>query len=141
MLDVWHPVEVLSHVAPMLLLDSVEEATAERCRTRLQVDGQAWYALADGSMPAWFGLELMAQTIATYSGHRKKQLNRPLRMGYLLGTVAFEAAVPAFAAGEVLEIEADLHFWNELTLSAFRCTIWNRGAQVASAILKVLEEE
>lgn len=136
----WHAVELLLHRAPLLLLDTVEEVTPDHCRTRLTVDPGAWYAQADGAMPAWFGLELMAQTIATYSGHRQKRVNHPLCLGYLLGTANYESVLPAFPAGMVLETEAMLQFWDELTLSAFRCEISHRGQPLASATLKVLEE-
>ena len=132
--------ELVLHGAPMLLLDTVVEANAECCRARLTVDAGAWYAQTDGAMPAWFGVELMAQTIAAFSGNRRKGLDRPLVMGYLLGTTTYVATVPSFPAGEVLEIEARLHFWDEQSLSAFRCGIALGGVQIASAILKVLEE-
>ena len=134
-------VERVPHGAPMLLLDAVLEATEERCRTRMTVDGGAWYALPGGAMPAWFGLELMAQTIAAFSGHRRQLLDQPLKLGYLLGTQRYEATVPAFPAGAVLEIEAQLHFWDGTALSAFKCRIQDRGVQLALATLKVLEED
>jgi predicted hotdog family 3-hydroxylacyl-ACP dehydratase len=136
----WHAVELTAHRAPMLLLDTVEGLGDGTIRTRVTVDPKAWYALEDGAMPAWFGLELMAQTIATYSGHRKKAESRPQVLGYLLGTQSFTTKVAAFPPGAVLDIEARLHFWDEFTLSAFRCEIRHQGATVASATLKVLEQ-
>ena len=131
----------LPHRAPMLLLDSVVEADDRGGTALARVDPGAWYAQPDGAMPAWFGVELMAQTIAAFSGQRHWLLDRPLEQGYLLGTQRYEAAVPAFPAGTVLEIEAELHYWDEASLSAFRCRIRHQGVQVASATLKVLEED
>ena len=130
----------IPHRAPMLMVDTLEEISHGYCRTHMTVDGSAWYALADGAMPAWYGLELMAQTISTYSGHRKLTAHQPMVTGYLLGTQEYQSSLPSFPAGAGLEIEARLHFWDELNLSAFRCIISHQGVAVASAILKVLEK-
>jgi predicted hotdog family 3-hydroxylacyl-ACP dehydratase len=130
----------LPHDDPMVMLDSLEAISHGYCRTRVEVDGQAWYALPDGAMPAWFGLELMAQTVSAYSGYRRRLGNLPVAIGYLLGTLDFQASQASFPAGASLEVEAKLHFWDGSNLSAFSCQITNQGEKLASAILKFVEE-
>jgi predicted hotdog family 3-hydroxylacyl-ACP dehydratase len=109
------------------------------------VDGGAWYANPDaiadagGAMPAWFGLELMAQSIAAYSGSRHQQQGGAPRPGYLLGTRKYACTVAAFPAGALLEVEVRLQFADPGGLSAFACVLRCDGAELAHAILKVFE--
>jgi predicted hotdog family 3-hydroxylacyl-ACP dehydratase len=134
-------IPLVPHEPPLLLLDSVLEADAERCIARVRVDSGAWYADAQGAMPGWFGIELMAQTIAAFSGNLRRNLGEPPRMGYLLGTRKYETSAPAFAAGALLEVEVKTHYADGSGVSAFDCAIRQEGALLASAVLKVFEPQ
>lgn len=48
-------------------------------------------------MPAWFGIELMAQAIAAHVGLLSMRDGNPARPGVLLGSRKYEAHTPAFA--------------------------------------------
>jgi predicted hotdog family 3-hydroxylacyl-ACP dehydratase len=130
---------LVPHQAPLLLIDTVLEADDEHCLSSTRVDGQAWYADPDGAMPGWFGLELMAQTIAAYSGQRNRARGLAPKYGYLLGTREYRSEAAAFPAGAVLEVEARVHYCDALGLSAFACELRCAGAVLAHAILKVYE--
>ncbi len=134
------PRDLVAHRPPMLLLDSIREVTEEKCIARVRVDPQAWYAQGDGAMPGWFGLELMAQTIAAYSGSCKRGIGLAPRLGFLLGTRSYACDLPAFPGGEILEVEARLYFLDESGLSAFACEIRHLGQKVASAMIKTFEQ-
>ncbi len=131
--------EFLPHRPPILLIDTLEDATPDSCITHVRVDPGAWYAGPDGAMPAWFGLELMAQTAAALSGHRRKSANKRPVNGYLLGTRNYESWVPRFPAGEILEVEIRLLYLDESGLSAFACEIRHLGKTVARATIKTFE--
>ena len=134
------PRDVVAHRPPMLLLDSIQEATEEKCVARVRVDPQAWYAEGDGAMPGWFGIELMAQTIAAFSGSRKREVGMGPRLGYLLGTRNYDSRMARFPAGEVLEVEVRPQYLDDTGLSAFLCEIRHLGQQVACATLKTFEQ-
>lgn len=131
--------ELMPHRPPMLLLDTLLEASAEKCIAQLRVDPTAWYADPDGAMPGWFGLELMAQTITAYSGAQKRLLGIAPRLGFNLGTRSYECQLPRFPAGELLEIEIRPEYVDETGLSAFACEIRHLGQTVAQARLKTFE--
>jgi predicted hotdog family 3-hydroxylacyl-ACP dehydratase len=135
----WEPADLVVHRPPLLLLDSIQEATEEKCIARVRVDPTAWYAEADGAMPGWFGIELMAQTVAAFSGAGKRAVGMTPRIGLLLGTQSYKSRMARFPAGEILEVEAKLHFLDESGLSAFTCEIRQLGEQVACATLKTFE--
>ena len=77
--------ELLPHQAPMLLLDRLLDYQGARVlETRI---GERHGLLLDerGNLPAWVGLELMAQTIAAWAGMRPGR-GEPVRIGMLLGS-------------------------------------------------------
>jgi len=138
-IEAWDPIDLVLHRPPLLLLDGIQEATEEKCVARVRVDPGAWYAEPDGAMPGWFGIELMAQTIAAFSGSRKRLLGIPSRIGLNLGTRNYESWMPRFPAGEILEVEIRLHYMDESGLSAFDCEIRHLGQLVARAMVKTFE--
>ena len=89
-------------------------------------------------MPAWFGLELMAQTAAAHSGWKHRDDPFP-KGGMLLGTRRYHSALDRFPAGAILEIHAQLDYAGVFGQSAFVCQILLDGAIVAEATLRVLE--
>ena len=131
--------DLVTHRPPLLLLDSVRETGKEFIETQVRVDPAAWYADANGDMPAWFGVELMAQTVAAYSGAAKAPGEEPA-IGYLLGTRVYTATVPVFPAGAELRVMARLHYLDDTGLSAFQCRILLDGEEVATALLKTFED-
>jgi len=132
--------ELLLHRPPILLIDTLEDVTADSCITHVRVDPGAWYAGPSSAMPAWFGLELMAQTAAAFSGYRKRSANKPPGGGYLLGTRRYECTTPLFPGDSILEAEAKVDYADVFGQSAFVCEIRLQGTIVASATLKVIEK-
>lgn len=61
-------------------------------------------------VPAWTGIEYLAQTAAVWVGLHCEQLGRPIQPAFLISSRQYTATVPLFAEGEQLEVEvrADL---------------------------------
>ena len=122
---------LLPHRPPMLLLDGVDGDGAY-----VRVDPGAWYADAQGAMPGWIGLEVMAQAVA--AGQGAQQAGGAPRSGYLVGTRSYRAE-PSFPAGALLRVRARLVEADESGLCAFDCEILLHDAVVATATLKVMQ--
>jgi len=137
----WRPEELLVHRSPLLLLDRIVQIADESCTAESRVDPSAWYADPEGSMPGWFGIELMAQTAAAYSGSRKVAAGRSPLIGYLLGAQRYDSEVPCFPGGTLLRIEARLLLQDESGLGAFTCEISGDGRVLARATLKAFEPQ
>ena len=131
--------ELLSHRPPALLLERILELSSTRCVALVRIEPGAWYLQADGSAPAWVGLEWMAQAASAFSGHRHRLAGREPRIGFLLGTRSFEALVPSFPVGMELEVEAEAIYLDETGLSAFTCEVRHSGETLARARLKAIE--
>lgn len=132
---------LLPHRGCMLLLDRVVAAGEDRLRAAAVVGGETWYADADQGMPAWVGMELMAQAVAAYVGLECHRRGEPVKMGFLLGSRAYRARVLAFARGQALEIEAVLSYREANGLGAFDCRILDRDSVLAEATIKVYEPD
>jgi predicted hotdog family 3-hydroxylacyl-ACP dehydratase len=141
--DAFPPVtELLPHRDAMLLIDRIL-ASSEGCTVVEAVLSSAgWYANADGTVPAWIGVELMAQAIAAHASLVAIASGKPPRRGVLLGTRAYTANVPAFPAGDGLTITARTFFQDAASgLAAYHCTITRAETPLAEAEIKVYEPD
>lgn len=135
------PEALLMHSGDMLLLDRIIAFDTENVVAEYLPQATAWYAGHDGNMPAWIGMELMAQAIAAHVGLLKQQQNLPPKQGVLLGTRRYHAHVPTFAADILLQIKASVAFRDDSGLGAYDCMISNQLGTIAEATLKVYEPE
>lgn len=134
------PIEqLLPHRGTMLLLDSVSAFGDESLTAHASVRGDAWYADRAGAMPAWIGVELMAQAIAAHVGLLAMRAGESVKPGVLLGTRRYEARMPAFPCGAQLHITINEVLRSEEGHGAYACTIGHEDAMCAEAIVKVYQ--
>lgn len=134
------PIEsIIPHRGSMLLLDAVAAVDDTSIEAIASVWGDAWYADAQGAMPVWIGIELMAQAIAAHVGLLSLREGRPARPGVLLGARRYEAHVPFFVRDAVLSIRATEMLRGESGHGAYACTIEHDGLLCARATVKVFQ--
>jgi len=130
--------ELLPHRGTMRLVDSVVSANDDSIVVEATVAEAAWYLDERGAMPAWIGIELMAQAIAAHASLAGRLRGLPPKRGVLLGARAFRSRVAAVPAGTRLLVGARLALADESGFSSFDCTITDSGSrELASATLKV----
>jgi predicted hotdog family 3-hydroxylacyl-ACP dehydratase len=130
--------ELVPHRGAMLMLDEVVACDSASIVARASVRPAAWYLDEEGAMPAWIGLELMAQAVAAHAGARAAQAGAQTgRRGMLIGCRAYRATAPAFAAGSVLEVTARAATADESGFAAFDCALRSEGRDLASATVKL----
>ncbi|SEN23008.1 hotdog family protein [Pseudomonas sp. ok266] len=132
----WPLAELLPHAGDMILIDSITSFDDEQIYTRLTVQPDGLFNLPDGSLPAWVGIELMAQSVAAFAGCHARQKGNPVELGFLLGTRKFECNVEAFPAGSELTIHGLRSLEDENGMGVFECHINGAGIH-ASARLNV----
>ena len=69
----------------MILLDRVIEFEEDALTAELTVRNDCLLG-SETLVPAWAGIEYMAQAIGAYAGIRSKLAGQPISLGYLLGT-------------------------------------------------------
>ena len=132
-MDAWVP-----HRGAMSLLDAVERCDDLAIVARVRVPAAGPFNGTDG-VPAWVGIEYMAQTVAAWSGARARAGGGSPRIGFLLGSRRYEARVPAFAVGAELRISAQCELVGENGLGAFDCRITLGERVLATARVSVYE--
>jgi predicted hotdog family 3-hydroxylacyl-ACP dehydratase len=131
--------DLLPHRGTMLLLDRLVEFGDDTTIAEYVPQSEAWYADAAGRMPAWIGIELMAQTIAAHIGLLKLNTGLLLKHGVLLGTRRYTSKVSSFLSNETLRIHVTMIYSDVSGLAAYECCIKSGTDELASATLKVFE--
>ena len=131
--------EVLPHRGTMRLVDEIVACSEEAVTVLASIDNQAWYADADGAMPAWIGIELMAQAIAAHVGLLAMRAGGRARPGVLLGASRCEALAPSCPRVARLRIAANEVLKSEEGHGAYECTIAADEHCVARAVVKVFQ--
>jgi predicted hotdog family 3-hydroxylacyl-ACP dehydratase len=132
-MDAWVP-----HRGALSLLETVERCDDQGIVARVRVPFDGLFGGADG-MPAWVGIEYMAQAVAAWSGGRARAGGGSPKIGYLLGSRRYEAAVAVFEAGSTLQVSARCELMAENGLGMFDCRIECDGRVLASGRLSVFE--
>ena len=132
----WPLAELLPHAGDMILIDQVLSFDEEQVHTRLTVKPGGLFNRADGSLPAWVGIELMAQSVAAYAGCRARKNGEAVELGFLLGTRKFECNVDGFPAGAELTIHGLRSLEDDNGMGVFECHLTGDGIQ-SSARLNV----
>lgn len=129
--------DLLPHSGQMVLLDEILRFAPNQVSAALTVRGDGLLFGTGDTVPAWAGIEYMAQAIGCYAGLQARQAGLPIRLGFLLGTRRYESNVPSFKTGSRLIIDAE-SILQDQQLSVFECRI--RGENIAvSATLNVYQ--
>ena len=130
----WPIAELIPHAGEMILLDALLEHGPEHVRCGLRVPTHGLFHDTDGALPAWAGVELMAQAIAAWAGCRAKASGEPVRLGFLLGTRHYVCNVAAFAPGSALVVEARREFSDANGMGVFACRIEGDGIEATARL-------
>ncbi|QKJ86721.1 3-hydroxy-fatty acyl-ACP dehydratase [Paramixta manurensis] len=134
----------LPHAAPMVLVEKVMHIDADSawCQVTVSAEGiLAPFLNAQGELPAWFGVEIIAQTIGVWSGwHSLQHQQRPPRPGMLLGGRGYRCQHASFAAGSRLDVRITLLMRDD-KIGSFDGEITIDGALVASGRLNTWQPD
>jgi len=130
--------DVLPQQGGMLLLDELVEHGAEHVICAVTIHQGSQFCDGARGVPAWVGLEYMAQTMCAYSGVEEARAGRKPSIGLLLGARRYESQVDHFALGTRLRIRADLVLRDDNDLVAFDCAIHDDDRVLARGDIKAL---
>ncbi|MCC7599506.1 hotdog family protein [Janthinobacterium sp. FW305-129] len=134
--------ELVPHSGPMVLLDRVLSADAENLCAEVAIHaGSVFYEATSAGVGSWVGIEYMAQAIAAHAGYLARLAGAPVKIGFLLGARRYEAQVPLFVNGSVLQVHVQQALQGENGLGAFECRIEMAGAVLAQATITVFQPE
>lgn len=125
--------DLIPHRPPMVLIDDILEAGDEHVLSRVTVGAGKPFVTASG-LPAWAGIELMAQTIAAYAGVMARRRNRPVKLGFLLGTRRYESDCSEFPVGCELRVRVEKVLFDDSGLGVFDCRIDSEAGSVVASL-------
>jgi predicted hotdog family 3-hydroxylacyl-ACP dehydratase len=134
------PIEhFVPHRGAMSLLSRLVAVDAEQALAEVDITPSSQFA-QDQGVPAWVGIEYMAQTIAAWAGARARRADREPAIGFLLGSRRYEAEVPVFAVGQTLRVHTRCELIGDSGLGQFECHIRGAADQLlAQAMVSVFE--
>lgn len=114
-------VEFIPHEPPMVFVDHLIVANDQYAIAELHIRPELMFCEQQG-LPTWASIELMAQTISAYAGHKGRSHGQEPKIGFLLGTRKMTLPVAYFAMGSVVKIRVEQSYLHE-GLGQFFCEI------------------
>lgn len=133
--------ELILHRPPMLLLESIVEWDEKSLSAVVDPASSYLFANSDGSIPAWVGIEYMAQAISARAGIAARLNGKAISVGLLLGTRKYTTQVASFAPDQKLLVEVRELLRDETDLVLFDCHIYANETLLASAQIKGTEPD
>lgn len=97
---------LIPHRPPMILLSRVVDLNDQSATSEVEIsEGTLFFE--NGRVPAWIGVEYVAQTIAAYSGHLGRAKGTDPAIGFLLGARRYRCTVPGFELGQTLRVHVE----------------------------------
>jgi predicted hotdog family 3-hydroxylacyl-ACP dehydratase len=134
--------ELIPHREPMLLINRVIELGQNFSCAEITISERSSFFIAGKGVPSWIGVEYMGQTAALIAGYQLQQGTVAPHLGLLLGTRKYEAFVPYFRAGDLLQVRCSEVAVVGDSLANFQCEIINLRdhSRCASAKLSVFRK-
>ncbi|MDW6001858.1 hotdog family protein [Vibrio mangrovi] len=131
--------QLIPHDSPMIFIDHAIDIQDESVHCQVTIgENNPFFDTISGTLPAYVGLEFMAQTIAAWSGFRALQSGEKPSIGFLLGSRRYQASCDTFAQGQLLDIYAQKVMEDHaMGMAVFSAQIENRGEQLAQCQLNV----
>ncbi len=103
----------IRHRPPMLLVDDIQETSTDCAATTTTIThDNLFYDNEKNGVPAWVGMEIMAQTAGVWVGMEDERNGKQPELGFLLGSRSYEAYQPLFTEGETLFTQVTATFIN-----------------------------
>ncbi len=131
--------ELVPHSRTMSLLTNIVEYGDDWLNAEVHVTPESTFA-DDQGVPAWIGLEYMAQAIAAWGGRKERLKGAVPKIGFLLGTRKYLCDADYFPIGQKLLVKIQVEMIAENGLNVFNCELQGQGIS-ASAVVKVFQPD
>ncbi|WP_417550886.1 hypothetical protein [Methylophaga sp.] len=139
MTEQYHVSDLVPHTGTMSLLSRVTAYSDQWLEAEVDIHSASIFVEEQG-VPAWIGVEYLAQAIAAYAGLQQRQQSKTPKLGFLLGTRRYQCNIDWFETGQTLSIRVECEMQAENGLHVFRGQL--KGEKVvATANLNVYQPE
>jgi predicted hotdog family 3-hydroxylacyl-ACP dehydratase len=127
--------ELVPHRAPMCLLDAIDDYGQDWLRAAVTPRTDSVFATTHG-VPAWVGIEYMAQAASAVGGIEQVQRGERPSIGLLIGARYYRCMQDHFAFGAPLAVFANIAMRDAEDFAAYDCRIELDGRRIAECTLK-----
>lgn len=131
--------ELVPHSGRMSLLDRIVDYGEEWLHAEVRITTDSMFVDEQG-VPAWIGLEYLAQTIGAFAGLQERLKGDKPKLGFLVGSRKYICSQDYFTIGQVLLLKVEREMETESGLNVFQCVLLGQGVE-ASARLNVFQPE
>ncbi|MBU3070631.1 hotdog family protein [Aestuariicella sp. G3-2] len=136
--------DLVPHSGTMSLLDDTLSSDENSLTATVGIRPDSLFATEQG-VPAWVGIEYMAQAIAAFAGVQARLAGEDIRIGFLVGSRKYTCDAPYFPIGSTLTIHVARELQGENGLGVFICRITSETDSanmiVAEANLNVFQPD
>ena len=129
--------DLVPHSGRMSLLDAILDYGDGWIKAEVHITPESMFADAKG-VPAWIGMEYMAQAIAAYAGLQDRLKGEKPKIGLLLGSRKYICTSDYFTIGQTLSLTVNLELEADNGLNVCQCVLKGQGVE-ASASLNVFK--
>jgi predicted hotdog family 3-hydroxylacyl-ACP dehydratase len=131
--------QLVPHSGSMSLLTRIVAYGDDWLQAEVDIHAGSMFAEQKG-VPAWVGIEYLAQAVAAFSGVEQRQAGGEPKLGFLLGTRRYETNTDWFPCGCTLNVRVQNEMVAENGLHVFMGTL--TGNQIeATARLNVFQPD
>ena len=134
--------KILPHKFPMILIDRVVSFDMESKTLISEIEIRRDSMFFDrelNQVPAWVGIEFMAQTIGALSGIFAREFAKAeVKLGFVIGARNYECFASGFDLGSCLTVKVEQSFFDS-ELGSFNCVILNSETKMAQAQMNVFQ--
>ena len=114
---------LLPHSGHMVLLDEILAYDHESLQASAHIGADHVLMQPDGTVPAWMGMEIMAQCIAALDGIHAHNGGESVRLGFLLGTRKLHLFADTLPVGCTLLAETRQSIRDSNGFAVFDCSL------------------
>lgn len=126
--------QLVPHAGNMVLINQLMKADDESATAHAIVKNDGVFSGPTDQVPAWVGIEYMAQTIAAWAGFHALKNNEKVKIGFLLGTRKYTSNVDHFQVGQQLKVEIKMMLQGDNGLGSFECKITAENITVEASL-------
>lgn len=125
--------ELVPHSGKMSLLDTILDYGDGWLMAEVYITPESIFA-DDRGVPAWIGMEYMAQAIAAYAGLQDRLKGEKPKIGLLLGSRKYLCTTDYFTFGQTLSVTVNLELDAENGLSVCKCVLKGQGVEALASL-------
>lgn len=135
------PGQVLPHQGSMLLIDSIVDWDQDWIKTRVRRTNTRLFDLGPSMDSGVAALEYLGQSAGAHAGIRQLEQNKPIIIGFIIGSRAFRVDQAAFLAHDEFEVHVDQTFRDTAGIGLYATRMYapeHPDHTIAEAVIKAV---